>query len=88
MKRGQKYNYEILKHNFRDFNLATFSLAVVKGEAAAERAVERYDRELSDEEKQAGWGHFSQRTTKPVSVKVVRTRRPYKDREAKRQYKR
>jgi len=39
---------------------------MVRGASAAQSAVERFDSKLSDEEKQLGVRHFSQRTTKKV----------------------
>jgi hypothetical protein len=71
MKQGEKYNYAIIKQNFRTFETAA-TVDIVKGLSAAERAVEYHDRQLSDEEKDAGWRHFQKRTTDAVRHKLVK----------------
>ncbi len=72
MLQGEKYPYEIIRHNHRTFE-GSQTVDVVRGESAAERAVDYYDRKLTAEEKEAGWSHFSQRTTKRPWPKPPRT---------------
>jgi hypothetical protein len=63
LRQGEEYPYEIIRHNFQLLEGST-TVDIVRGESAAELAVERFDRQLTDEERKAGWSHFSQRTTK------------------------
>jgi len=71
LKQGAKYNYEIIRQNLKTLTPSR-SVLVVMGDVAAEIAVEQYDRNLSDRDREAGWSYFSQRTTKPVTSKAVR----------------
>lgn len=73
MKEVEDYNYEIRKHNFQTMNGGT-SVCIVKGRARAEFTVEAYDRMLTTEEKEAGWSHYSQRTTLATTIKQKKHR--------------
>jgi hypothetical protein len=72
MLQGEKYPYEIIRHNQRTTGQQTVD--VVRGESAAESAVRRFNEKLTAEEKEAGWSHFAQRTTKKPWPKPAHTR--------------
>jgi hypothetical protein len=72
MLQGEKYPYEIIRHNHRAPGSQTVD--VVRGESAAESAVRLFNEKLTAEEKEAGWSHFAQRTTKKPWPKPPRTR--------------
>lgn len=76
MKEGEDYNYEIVKHNFSTLS-GSIRVGVVKGRTRAELTVDSFNRKLTAEEKEAGWSHFLQRTTLPVTLKPLK-RRPLK----------
>ncbi len=69
MKQGESYPYEIIKHNFRTLT-GRETVAVVRGQTAAEWAVDHFNRLLTPEERDAGWSHYSQRTTKKPSPTI------------------
>lgn len=73
MLQGEKYPYEIIRTNHSDPSDRGITVDIVRGESAAERAVDYYDRKLTAEEKEAGWSHFSQRTTKKPWPTAPRT---------------
>ena len=60
----EKSNYAILKD--KDDLLAAETVCIVKGRSSAEMTVDRLNRNLTEEEKRAGWRHFLQKTTRKV----------------------
>ncbi len=67
MKRGEQYNYAIIKINHQTHTHST--IEVVKGESLAVSRAERYKNGLTQEERDAGWSCYAERTTLPVSYK-------------------
>ncbi len=65
MKQGEQYNYEIVKINHQTHVHSI--LEVVRGESLGASRAERYKNRLTQEERDAGWSCYAQRTTKPVS---------------------
>ena len=72
MREGENYNYEVIRNNQGRPNTINPTVDIVRGDSAAARAVERFDKELSEDERKAGVWHFSQRTTKKPWAKVER----------------
>ena len=72
MLQGEKYPYEIIKHNFATLE-GHEVVGVVKGESAAQSLAESYEAKLTPEERAAGWSYFIQRTTRKP---MIRPRRP------------
>ena len=75
MRQGEQYNYAIIKINHQTHTHST--LDVVKGESLASSLAERHKRELTQEERDAGWSCYAERTTEPVWHKPT-ARRPLK----------
>jgi len=75
MLQGEKYPYEIIRTNHKG---AWQTVEVVRGQSAAESAVDFHNRKLTAEEKEEGWSHFSQRTTKKPRPQPPRTIRALK----------
>lgn len=61
----QNVNYRIIRHNSHTGQ--SLKIKVVRGLLKAEIAIELLERKLSAEDKRAGWGHFLERTTEPVT---------------------
>jgi len=72
LKRGEQYNYKIVKINHRTHVFSTVS--VVKGESTAAHIADRRAEKLTEEERAAGWSFYAERTTEPVWHKKPRTR--------------
>jgi hypothetical protein len=66
MRQGENYNYEIVKINHHTHSCTV--VGVVRGESAADGYARSYTAALSKEEREAGWGHFIQRTTSSVTI--------------------
>ena len=73
MFQGEKYPYEIIRHNHRTCT-GSQTVDIVRGLSAAESAVHFHNGKLTAEEKEAGWSHYSQRTTRTPWPKPQRTR--------------
>jgi len=69
---GEKYPYEIIRHNSSSAGYMT--VEIVRGLSRAQDAVEYFNRNLTPEEKEQGWSHFLQRTTKKPWTKRVEHR--------------
>jgi hypothetical protein len=69
MLQGEKYNYAIIKTNHRTGAHSVED--VVKGESVAAGIAERNRGRLTDEERQAGWSFYAERTTQAVWHKPV-----------------
>jgi hypothetical protein len=67
MLQDEEYPYEILKHNFRTGEGSSVG-EVIKGESAAQSLSESLTAKLSQEEREAGWKYFIQRTTRKVTI--------------------
>jgi hypothetical protein len=67
MLQGEKYPYEIIKHNFST-GQGSQVVGVVKGESVAQGFAESFTAKLSKEERDAGWRHFIQRTTRMPTI--------------------
>ena len=67
MLQGEKYPYEIVKHNFATLQ-GSQVVGVVKGESVAQSLAESFTAKLSQEERDAGWRHFIQRTTRTPTI--------------------
>jgi hypothetical protein len=64
MKNRAARYYRIIKNNYL-ISQPTL-IAVVEGESVAEEVVERYNQQLKEEEKEAGWAHYAERTSRPA----------------------
>jgi hypothetical protein len=74
MRDESKVNFEIIRNNFASGEPSRV-VEIVRGRAAAERAVEKHDRRLTQAEREAGWGHFLQKTgLKPGTDPKLATR--------------
>jgi len=71
MLQGEEYPYEIIKHNSATLQ-GSQVVGVVKGESAAQSLAESFTAKLSQEERDAGWRHFIQRTTRRPAVRPRR----------------
>ena len=71
MKRGEQYNYEIVKGNGSG---VVVSVQVVKGESLASHLAERYNERMPAQERDAGWSCYQRRTTLPVYPKPAKKR--------------
>jgi hypothetical protein len=56
-----KVNFAIIRHKHESTEPSSV-VEIVRGRGAAERAVERHDRLLTQEKREEGWGHFLERT--------------------------
>lgn len=72
LKRGEQYNYKIVKINHR--TRVHSVVDVVKGESVAVHIADRRTQKLTEEERAAGWSFYAERTTEPVSHKKPRSR--------------
>lgn len=78
MLQGEKYNYAIIKINHQT---GTHSVEdVVKGQSAAAGIAERNRSRLTEEERQAGWSYYAERTTQTAWHKPVARRALKRDR--------
>jgi hypothetical protein len=75
MLHGEKYPYAILRTNHKG---SSQTMDVVRGQSAAERAVEFHNLKLTAEERQEGWSHFAERTTKKPWPRPPRTLSAFK----------
>ena len=66
MRQGEGYNYEIVQINRRTHSCTV--LGVVHGESSAQGYANSYTAALSPEEREGGWSHFIQRTTRSVTI--------------------
>jgi hypothetical protein len=66
MRQGENYNYEIVKINHQTHSCTV--VGVVRGESVADEYARSYTAALSQEDREAGWGHFIQRTTSGVTI--------------------
>ena len=65
LKHAEHLPYVIIRGN--SYDPGQFSVvAIVTGESKAQLAVDRFDRKLTDEEREAGWRHHLRRTTLPL----------------------
>lgn len=71
MRQGETYPYEIILHNFRTFE-GNKTVDIVRGQSVAERVVDDLNNHLTAEEREAGWSHFLQRTTRKPRPKANR----------------
>ncbi len=62
--------FAIVRHKANEPNTSDV-VQVIQGQANAERAVDRQDRHLSDEQKAEGWSHY----WKPISRADAKTSR-------------
>ena len=62
MRDESKANFVIIRNKSESGELGRV-VEIVRGPAAAEHAVERHDRRLTQQESDEGWGHFLERTT-------------------------
>jgi hypothetical protein len=72
MLQGENYPYEIIRHNHRTY-AGSETVDIVRGLSAAAAAERRFNERLTAEEKEAGWSHFAQRTTKKPGPKPSQT---------------
>lgn len=75
---GEDYPYEIIRHNHQKPESGGVTVDIVRGLSAAERAVAHFNQLLTAEQREAGWSHFSQRTTKKPWPKSYRRVTDYK----------
>lgn len=75
MLQGEQYNYAIIKINHQTHTYST--IEVVKGESLAASRAEYHKQRLPQEERDAGWSCYAERTTQPVSYKPA-VRRAFK----------
>ena len=73
MLQGEKYPYEIIKQNFRT-GQGSQLVEVVKGESAAQSLANSFTAKLSQEERDAGWTHGINRTTRTPTIYPRRAR--------------
>jgi hypothetical protein len=69
MKQGERYPCKIIKHNFKARDGSSIKVEVVMGQSRAERVTDRYNRDRTKEEIEAGWSYFSERTTERPPTK-------------------
>ena len=62
LRHCQNNLYEIVRHNGNTLFFATETVRIVKGLNAAQRAVDRLQRDLTARERAEGWGYYCQRT--------------------------
>ncbi len=62
MRDESKAIFAILCHNLQSGERSSV-VNIVRGVAAAEQAVERYDRRLTQQKRDAGWQHVRMKTT-------------------------
>jgi hypothetical protein len=62
MRDESKMHFVIIRNNFQSGELSRV-VAIVRRRAPAQHAVERYDRRLTQPEREAGWRHFLEKTT-------------------------
>jgi hypothetical protein len=78
MLQGEKYNYAIIKINHKTGKHSVED--VVKGQSVAAGIAERNRSRLTEEERQAGWSYYAERTTQAVWHKPVVRRALKRDR--------
>ena len=71
MLQGENYPYEIIKYNVAT-SQGSQVVGVAKGESAAQSLAESFTAKLSQEERDAGWKHFIQRTTRTPTIRPRR----------------
>jgi hypothetical protein len=73
MKDGENYPYAIIRHNTQTFE-GSVEVAVVMGITRAAQAVRYHNSKLTADDREAGWSHYSTRTTKRPWNEILESR--------------